>query len=825
MVSRSVSPLCERPLAGLAPPLRRPLNPRPFSWALRLLSDVCSCLIGIPRMARSAHSSPQLYSADEAQCFFEILSIEGVCAGLLRHAMHQDKALDLLMTFASGDLTPGRCMLQGLICFGNVVHENAAFAVLFVLFHLADASSLSPSLVLGYFLFVSFQLCNPLWVGSTSGSFFLFFGNLDRVRNLQSSLFTSSGALLLLLTCEQAQRSPFSGQLGQSSRAGTPARVNSSDMLIASYVCWLLHRKLSIRTIAEVATVRCMSLEVRRRFEVKTEQKRVAVERRQARTLAASKGLNFVRRHPTCLLTTQYGHHRAIVNKPLIVPDRIQEVSRSHRIWTHTNKSSKDVARPQPIAPHCASTPQHCSIAGTSSQVQRRQEAVSEVIVVMSNIITGEIYEKIIQEVINASQNDFEENGVQQQTLVELQQSWQHKMSQRDVAQMPWDPKPAPPPPQQPAQQQQAQQPTPTPLPVQNGAPVQHQAPQNGHAQPKAESGSNAQPMHNYPPAQQAYPQQVNNQMMAQQRAASLLQQQFGQQANASLNAMQQRGIALPGGIQNAPPQQQSQQQQQQQQQQRPQGLQLPAQAGQTTAQPAQAQQQRQMQAQYAQQMRQQTAHQQPQVKVEGNGQYPQQPGVNYSQTDGSDEAALDEWKRYITERRRVSSAQEHENDRMMRRQIEDLQHKLENGLLLPLDDQKEHRRHTKHVSARRGRTNNVSRLASIPQLDGDVDEEDEDAINSDLDSSSDEAGNNADEEDEEIDHVLCTYDKVQRVKNKWKCTLKDGIMSANGKEYLFHKAQGEFECGSTKCAIANVVKFGFLHITRTTRKERRNFI
>jgi transcription initiation factor TFIIA large subunit len=61
--------------------------------------------------------------------------------------------------------------------------------------------------------------------------------------------------------------------------------------------------------------------------------------------------------------------------------------------------------------------------------------------------------------------------------------------------------------------------------------------------------------------------------------------------------------------------------------------------------------------------------------------------------------------------------------------------------------------------------------------------EEDEDAINSDLDSSSDEAGNNADEEDEEIDHVLCTYDKVQRVKNKWKCTLKDGIMSANGKE------------------------------------------
>ncbi|THY36917.1 TFIIA-domain-containing protein, partial [Aureobasidium pullulans] len=449
--------------------------------------------------------------------------------------------------------------------------------------------------------------------------------------------------------------------------------------------------------------------------------------------------------------------------------------------------------------------------------------------------LQGEIYEKIIQEVISASQNDFEENGVQQQTLMELQQvghlfpstspdfitrilavyspeafhallaksggweefsSWQHKMSQRDVAQMPWDPKPAPPPPQQPPPQQQAQQPAPAPVPVQNGAPAQHQTTQSAHhvSQPKVEPGTASQPMHGYSAGQQGYPQQVNNQMMAQQRAASLLQQQFGQQASASLNAMQQRGIALPGGAPNPHQQQQQQQQQPQQQSQqqpRPQGLQLPGQPGQANGQPGQVQQQRQMQAQYAQQMRQQTAHQQPQIKTEGNGQYPQQ-HVNYSQTDGADEAALDEWNRYMTERRKLSSAQVNNNDRLMRRQIEDLQQRFENGLLLPMDDQ-EHTRHRKRVSARRVGANATSRLASIPQLDGE-DEEDEDAINSDLDSSSDEAGNNADEEDEEIDHVLCTYDKVQRVKNKWKCTLKDGIMSANGKEYLFHKAQGEFE-------------------------------
>ncbi|PCD46092.1 hypothetical protein AU210_001505 [Fusarium oxysporum f. sp. radicis-cucumerinum] len=33
-----------------------------------------------------------------------------------------------------------------------------------------------------------------------------------------------------------------------------------------------------------------------------------------------------------------------------------------------------------------------------------------------------------------------------------------------------------------------------------------------------------------------------------------------------------------------------------------------------------------------------------------------------------------------------------------------------------------------------------------------------------------------------------------RRVKNKWKCTLKDGVLTVNGKEYVFHKATGEYE-------------------------------
>ncbi len=41
---------------------------------------------------------------------------------------------------------------------------------------------------------------------------------------------------------------------------------------------------------------------------------------------------------------------------------------------------------------------------------------------------------------------------------------------------------------------------------------------------------------------------------------------------------------------------------------------------------------------------------------------------------------------------------------------------------------------------------------------------------------------------------ILCLYDKVQRVKNKWKCVLRDGVASIGGRDYLFSKCNGEFE-------------------------------
>ncbi|KAF8322037.1 transcription factor IIA, alpha/beta subunit [Clavulina sp. PMI_390] len=87
-----------------------------------------------------------------------------------------------------------------------------------------------------------------------------------------------------------------------------------------------------------------------------------------------------------------------------------------------------------------------------------------------------------------------------------------------------------------------------------------------------------------------------------------------------------------------------------------------------------------------------------------------------------------------------------------------------------------------------------VKRTPAVRE-DGSGGEDDDDArIGSDLDDESDD---NDDHDDDDIPggaKVLCTYDRVQRVKNKWKCVLKDGMVHINGKDYLFSKCTGEFE-------------------------------
>lgn len=93
-----------------------------------------------------------------------------------------------------------------------------------------------------------------------------------------------------------------------------------------------------------------------------------------------------------------------------------------------------------------------------------------------------------------------------------------------------------------------------------------------------------------------------------------------------------------------------------------------------------------------------------------------------------------------------------------------------------------------------------------LAQHDGVADDDDDDDddgdtklrgndINSDLDDSDDELNFGDEEESEEQGMImLCLYDKVQRVKNKWKYVLKDGVANINGKDYVFSRAQGESE-------------------------------
>ena len=77
---------------------------------------------------------------------------------------------------------------------------------------------------------------------------------------------------------------------------------------------------------------------------------------------------------------------------------------------------------------------------------------------------------------------------------------------------------------------------------------------------------------------------------------------------------------------------------------------------------------------------------------------------------------------------------------------------------------------------------------------------QEDDEINSDLDDDDEDDENDADGEgydesgtmDENV--VLCQYEKVSRTRNKWRCVFKSGIIHVNGTDYVFSKANGEFE-------------------------------
>ncbi|KAG6102672.1 hypothetical protein E4U30_003894 [Claviceps sp. LM220 group G6] len=385
----------------------------------------------------------------------------------------------------------------------------------------------------------------------------------------------------------------------------------------------------------------------------------------------------------------------------------------------------------------------------------------------MSNQAVGAVYQIIIDEVINTSRVDFEESGVEEHVLEELRQGWQQKLTQLDVARFPWDPKPEPPPPAPSAQRAASQSAAQAQFPPNQ---TQGYTGYTGHNGVRPEQGYvknevEIKPEPGMQPLLPAIPSfnAADKNSLAASRAAQRLADQYGSRAAGSISAIQ-------AGHKPHPPQGQQPQGQQPQGQQ-PQGQQPQGQ--------------------------QQPQSQQPQGQ-QSQGQQGQENGggassISNGQTDGPGDAVEEDYEGILMQRSAEGTLHELARvdiDRLLHGQIAARAKAMEGGgLMLPL----------KEAASRAGPCTARTRakgkaIAGYDGADEDEDIDDEDAINSDLDDPEDE--HDEDEVDDEgLGHImLCMYDKVQRVKNKWKCTLKDGVLTVNGKEYVFHKATGEYE-------------------------------
>lgn len=345
------------------------------------------------------------------------------------------------------------------------------------------------------------------------------------------------------------------------------------------------------------------------------------------------------------------------------------------------------------------------------------------------------------------------------------------------MAQFPWDPAPQAPVistptlPSNAARPQQPSHPQPS-APTQQSQPPQQSVPLPSTI--PSSSGSSTvriktEPGYENPPSSlphaTASQSGIANSQAAQQRAAALIAQKYGAQGSPQI-AQLQAGIALPG-------------------QQRPQGLPMPM-------------------AQNKEQIRQQT-YQQLQQAQKANIE-----SVNF---DGAGDISDDSWNAVVAQSQPDGNDQlvgRVYADRMIRQQVEQLGQRLEGGgLLVPLDERPQSFRAKKRKTSATSTplTSTVDLPPADPspsfteakhaQYDG-VDESedddkggivkhdsDEDAINSDLDDPNDNVGEEEEDDEGAGQIMLCTYDKVQRVKNKWKCTLKDGVLTTNGKEYV----------------------------------------
>lgn len=358
------------------------------------------------------------------------------------------------------------------------------------------------------------------------------------------------------------------------------------------------------------------------------------------------------------------------------------------------------------------------------------------------------------------------------------------KLSKLQVAAFPWDPPPPPPvqAPAQPPAQQPVSAPQPTPgvpsAPAQQtGAPSYTSATLSPQPAPNALSqpllnglpGSSQVPG-GYPartesvkpePIVKQEPGLANNGMqqppnqantynspagsVAAQRAAAQLQNTYGARAAASISAIQ--GFNQAGQPQNSQGQ--------------------PRTGG--AAQPNQGQRLPQ-QTHYSQQMA-ANQHAMQQQQQQRGAQPPPRPGqqnngFQQSQVDGS----ADDYEGVLMRKDQNGQTSEVgrvEIDRMLHDQIAARAKQMEGGgLMLPLKEATKH----KSVGKKTASSGPSGFDGGFDGVDDEIkrEEVDEDAINSDLDDP-DEVDIADDDDEENMGHImLCMYDKVQRVKNKW---------------------------------------------------------
>jgi transcription initiation factor TFIIA large subunit len=184
-----------------------------------------------------------------------------------------------------------------------------------------------------------------------------------------------------------------------------------------------------------------------------------------------------------------------------------------------------------------------------------------------------------------------------------------------------------------------------------------------------------------------------------------------------------------------------------------------------------------------------QRPQQPPQVQQQVQQQRPPHNHIYTSQTDGAD-GALEDWKALVQARAAAGDGGPEGRlaaDKLMSTRIAAMAAETDTGLGMTLSQMPKGMKRKAITRVRQAQqaeaSSSSSAVPKVNNFDGDDEENDEDAINSDLDDPEDENGAGEDDDDDMLDYMLCTYDKVQRVKNKWKCTLKDGILTTNKKE------------------------------------------